>query len=179
MINTLVSNNCSGGAILHELGMEFRTPTINLQILPEEYPRFCRMFKDYMRTPLTEYKDITEKHRKHLTKMFGCVPKMPFGLLGDVIVCFQHYDSFEQAKLKWDYRRERVDFENIGYIFHARGKEYKKEAEEFLSLNLKNSLLLTQGFDAGGVRFDGEGFEAVDGKLRIVTVYDYERFCKA
>ena len=38
MIETIISNNCAGGAVLHELEMEFKTPTINLQIFPEPLP---------------------------------------------------------------------------------------------------------------------------------------------
>ena len=49
MITTIISNNCTGGAVCHELGMEFKSPTINLQILPEDYPRFCANI---------EYRDI-------------------------------------------------------------------------------------------------------------------------
>lgn len=174
MLQTIVSNNCSGGAIMHELEMEFRTPTINLQILPEEYPRFCKYFRDYMSVPLIEYVDPCERHRKYLTKMFGGVPKMPFGLVEDVIVCFQHYDSFYNAKKKWDERRNRIDFENIGFLFHARGPEYREEAETFLTLGLEHQLLLTQGFEVdGGIRFDGDAFEAVDGHLRITKVYNF------
>lgn len=175
---TIISNNCSGGAILHSLGMEFKTPTINLQILPEEFPRFCQYLKTYLDLPLWEYTNISEEHERYLHKMFGGIPSMPFGLLGDIIVCFQHYDTFGDAKRKWDERKVRIEWDNIGYIFHARGEEYKKEAEEFAALPIQRKLLLTQGFDAGGVRFDGEGFEAVNGRLRITTVYDYARFCQ-
>ena len=175
MIETIISNNCSGGAILHELGMEFKTPTINLQILPEEYPKFCQNFKKYMETDLVEYKDITEEHKTYLYKMFGGVPDMPFGLLGDIIVCFQHYGTFEESKEKWDERKAKVDYENIGFIFHARGPEYKNEAEEFQRLYLPNKLTLTQDFSIdGGVSFEGEGFSALNGKLLITQIYDYK-----
>lgn len=175
MIETIISNNCSGGAILHELGMEFKTPTINLQILPEEYPKFCQNFKQYMETDLVEYKDITEEHKTYLFKMFGGVPDMPFGIIDDVVVCFQHYGTFEEAKEKWDERKAKIDYENIGFIFHARGPEYRNEAEEFQRLDLPNKLTLTQDFSINGaVSFEGEGFSAVNDKLLITQVYDYK-----
>lgn len=83
---TLVSNNCAGGAILHSLGMEFRTPTILLQILPEQYPKFCEHFAEYMQKDLEEVKasDLDHQQEIWLNKMFGCVPDMPFGLLGEI-----------------------------------------------------------------------------------------------
>lgn len=175
MIQTIISNNCTGGAVMHELGMEFKTPTINLQILPEEYPGFCNYFKQYMAYDLTEYTDIQPRHREYLTKMFGEIPDMPFGLLGDIIVCFQHYGTFAEARDKWNERKAKIDYDHIGYIFHARGEEYKSEAIAFNTLNIPNKLILTQNFSTdGGVRFDGEGFEAVNNKLRIVQIYDYK-----
>ena len=177
MIETIISNNCTGGAVLHELGMEFKTPTINLQILPEQYPRFCEHLEHYMNE---ELKEIHPNELNHwnviwMNKMFGGVPDMPFGIIDDVIVCFQHYPTFEEARAKWNERKTKIDYDHIGYIFHARGEEYRAEAEAFTKLNLPNKLILTQNFEIdGGVRFDGEGFETVNGKLRIVQIYDYK-----
>lgn len=173
---TLVSNNCAGGAILHSLGMEFRTPTILLQILPEQYPKFCERFAEYMQKDLVEVKasDLDHQQEIWLNKMFGGVPDMPFGLLGDILVCFQHYATFEEAKGKWNERRARIDFSDVSFLMHARGEEYREAAEAFLNLRIGKKLLLTEGFDVpGGVRFDGDGFDAVNGQLRITTVYDF------
>ena len=39
MINTLITNNCWGGIIYNNYKMEFRSPTINLQILPDTLMR--------------------------------------------------------------------------------------------------------------------------------------------
>lgn len=162
--------------MLHTLGMEFKTPTILLQILPEQYPKFCEHFAEYMQKDLVEVKasDLDHWQEIWLNKMFGGVPNMPFGLLGDVVVCFQHYATFAEAQQKWNERVPRVDYENIGFLFHARGPEYAKEAEAFLRCPMEHKLCLTQGFEVpGSVRFDGEGFEDVGGQLRITTVYDF------
>lgn len=176
MINTLISNNCAGGAVLHSLGMEFKTPTILLQILPEQFPKFCLHIREYLSEELIELKpeSMTKKQIGRLNKMFGCVPDMPYGLLGDVVICFQHYSSFAEAQQKWNERVLRVDHENIGFLFHVRGKEYAKEAEAFLWCQIEHKLCLTQGFEVpGSVRFDGEGFDDVGGQLRITTAYDF------
>lgn len=176
MINTIICNNCTGGAVFHELGMEFKSPTINLQILPEEYPKFCQNIHHYMENELTADADM-DGHRDMIIKMFGGVPDFPFGRLDDILVCFQHYPTFEDAKAKWNERRAKMDYDHIGYIFHARGIEYKKEAEAFLALDLPNKLCITQDFELpGSVRMDGEGFEAVNNKLRVVQAYDYRRW---
>ena len=174
MITTIISNNCTGGAVLHELSMEFRTPTINLQILPEDYPRFCANLGEYMEKELYEPRLFLQQDREKLFKMFGGIPDFPIGNVGDVLVCFQHYETFQEAKEKWNERKARIDYDHIGYIFHARGEEYKAEAAVFLALDLPNKLCITQGFEVpGSVRMDGEGFDAVNDKLRIVQAYDY------
>lgn len=181
MIKAIISNNCAGGAIMHELGMEFKTPTINLQILPEQYTSFCKNLPYYLGAKLTRAKTFTPYEAAILEKMFRGIPDMPIGLLDDsILVCFQHYQTFAEAKEKWGERALRTKgllMSEIGFLFHARGPEYYMEAKSFLKLDIPNKLCLTQGFDVdGAVRFDGEGFEAVNGKLRITQVYDFRRW---
>lgn len=162
---------------MHELGMEFKTPTINLQILPEQYPRFCEHLEHYMNEELKEIhpNELNQWNVIWMNKMFGAVPDMPLGILDDVIVCFQHYPTFAEGKQKWDERKAKIDYDHIGYIFHVRGSEYQNEAEAFLRLPLDNKLLLTQDFSVdGGIGFEGEGFSAVNDKLLITQIYDYQ-----
>lgn len=169
MIETIISNNCTGGAIMHQLGMEFKTPTVNLQILPEEFPTFCRYLKYYMKQDLVEYKDINSKHEIYLRHMFGGVPNMPYGMLGDIIVCFQHYDTFAESKEKWDERKARIDYDHIGYIFHARDDGYLYEAINFLELNLPNSVIITEGFTLPKV----VALDTTDGKNAFTACGDH------
>lgn len=179
MIETIISNNCTGGAVLHELAMEFKTPTINLQILPEQFREFCANLSYYMKQDLIECHTFTPYEEAMLRKMFGGVPDMPFGLLEDIIVCFQHYETFDEAKEKWDERKARIDYDHIGYIFHARGPEYAKEADDFIREELPNSLVITENFVLPGsiALYPKEGenaFSAVNGKLLITQVIDYK-----
>lgn len=181
MIETIISNNCVGGAVLHELGMEFKTPTINLQILPEEFREFCSNLRYYMDVELKEYprNELSERHRIMLTKMFGGVPEIPFGRLDHILVCFQHYETFEEAAAKWNERKARIDYEHIGYIFHARGPEYAKETEEFIREEIPHSLVITERFVLNGsiALYPKEGdnaFSAVNGKLLILQAADWK-----
>lgn len=181
MIETIVSNNCIGGAVMHKLGMEFKTPTVNLQILPEDYSNFCWDFEYYMNMELREVdpKDLGLMHRASLKKMFGDIPEMPFGMVGDVLVCFQHYQTFAEAKEKWDERKAKIDYDHIGYIMHARGPEYAYEAAAFIELALPHSLCITEGFDLdGAIKLDlpagMNGFSAIDGELALLKAADYK-----
>lgn len=162
---------------MHNLGMEFKTPTINLQILPEEYPKFCANLKDYMSAELKRCSGVDEKHFNMIIKMFGGFPDMPMGIIDDVLVMFQHYKNFDEAQNMWSIRKKRIDYDNIGFIFHARGEEYKQEAQEFMSLDLPNKLCLTEGFSIpGSISFEGEAFSSINNKLLITQVYDFKKW---
>lgn len=156
MIKTIISNNCFGGCISNDYHMEFCSPTINLQILPEEYPKFCKNLTYYMKVELMECKAMSMRHEKMCEHMFGYVPtEYPMGLLDDILVVFQHYKTFAEAKECWDKRKARVDFDNIGYFMHAKNETYADCVKEFLALNLPHSEAVTEGFDVEGAhRFD-------------------------
>ena len=178
MIETIISNDCTGGAVSHDLGMEFKSPTINLQILPEDYLKFCENLKVYINSELYECKEISKDHYLALLRMYGQVPDFPLGLVNDVLVCFQHYETFSEAKAKWDERKAKVDYEHIGFIFHG-DLRYANEAIEFLKLDLPNKLALTENYKVDGsvgiYPKPGDNAFCLDGeKLFIVQAYDYD-----
>lgn len=106
---TIVCNNCIGGVIYHNLGLQFTSPTINLSIHGQDYLEFVKHFKYYQSCPLKEMK--TDKN-------------YPVGIIvpkddehREVVVHFQHYDSFEQACKKWTERYQRVNWNNILFVW--------------------------------------------------------------
>ena len=97
---TVISQNCIGGMLYHDLGAPFLSPTINL-FIPE--PGFVRMVLDlerYMHLPL-------EMHMGD---------RWPVGMLGDVRIEFMHYDSCNQAAQAWARRVERIRYDRIAVI---------------------------------------------------------------
>lgn len=154
MITTIISNNCMGGVIYFRHNMEIKSPTIKLQIMPEEYAKFCANIHHYMETDVKEYKpeDMSEEHKTSLIRMYDKIPDSPYGLLDDIVIAFSHYDTFEYAQRIWYRRRERIEWDHIAYIMHIhyRDRGYEKEVKEFLSLNLPHSAAFTNGFRAGG-----------------------------
>ena len=146
---SIVSNNCVGGCLTHDLKMQYQSPTVGLQILPEEFPKFCKNIKHYIQQDITEYKveDISDKHKQYLINMFGTIAPMPYGLCDDVIICFQHYPTFEIGKSAWDRRRKRFDFNNIAYMFYVRDSKYTDSLNEFIQLGLDKAVVFTENFD--------------------------------
>jgi len=147
MSYTIISNNCSGAALYHDIGSMFFSPTILLQILPSEYPKFCKNIREYMSLEVEEYTNISQKHADEAFWLLrGNAPYFPMGLLGDIAILFQHYDTFEAGKEKWDLRKQRMDFEHLGFIFVLE-RENREAAQEFGNLNLPNSALFMRDFD--------------------------------
>ena len=164
MITTIISNDCMGGVMCSRNKMQFKSPTVALHILPEEYAKFCINLKHYMESELIEYTDVSEEHKQYLMNMYGHIPnEFPLGLIDDIIVCFQHYTTFEDAKEKWNRRKARMEWDHIGYVMHMEHERYKKEVGEFLDLNLPNSVAFTNGFRVGrSCRFDLPGVAGID-----------------
>lgn len=44
---TILSNNCLGGVICHELGLRFLSPTINLWMTPSDFIKYCANLRHY------------------------------------------------------------------------------------------------------------------------------------
>ncbi len=92
---SILSSNCNGAMLLHDLGCRFDTPTVNLYFLPADFLRFAADPEKYLSAvPIpaaAEEKDF------------------PVGKIEDIKVYFMHYTSFEQARDKWVERSQRVD----------------------------------------------------------------------
>lgn len=142
---TIISNNCSGAYLYHDLGLRFNSPTINLQILPGEYTKFCKNLKEYMSNEVREYKDLSKEHQEQIHHLLGCDPYFPVGILGDIAILFQHYKTFDEAKQKWDERKQRIDYNHIKFIFVLE-KPYIEAAMEFGNSELPNAVLFQRNF---------------------------------
>lgn len=145
---TIVSNNCSGAYEMRALDIApYTSPTVFLQILPTEFSKFCKNFKHYMQYELTEYVDFSEEHKYAMQMLLGYVPDFPCGLLGDIAILFQHEKSYNVAKEKWDRRKQRIDYDNVYYMFCVEYERFAFCAREFANMHLPNSILFTRGFD--------------------------------
>lgn len=99
----LISNNCNGACILHDFGVKFKSPFVNLWIKPSDYIKMLKSLKYYMEC------DLLETEEEGIT--------YPVGILDDIKIYFQHYFSFEEAKRKWEERKARMDYNNLYVLF--------------------------------------------------------------
>lgn len=89
---SIISQNCIGGVLYHDLGMQFLSPTINLFIKEPDFVRFVLNLEHYLGCSL----------QMHWGEEY------PIGTLDDITIYFMHYHTCEEAKLAWERRAKRV-----------------------------------------------------------------------
>ena len=131
---TLITNNCIGGIIYHDMHLQFLSPTINRYFDNEEFIRFCTYLDEYLSLAIEECISIQKP--------------FPVGVLhgshGDVHIYFMHYDSFEQAVAKWYERKERINYDNLYIIMEAQ-KCSSTILAKFNNIPYANKVVLTDG----------------------------------
>lgn len=97
---TILSCNCTGGILYHDLGLQFTSPTINLYMSSADFIQFIENLEYYLTLSITPYYgDIVRDY--------------PLGTLGDLTLFLVHYQSVEEANQKWQIRKKRMDMNNI------------------------------------------------------------------
>lgn len=129
---TILSSECAGGVIYHDLGLRFDSPTINLWFKPSDYITFLKNLDYYLNTNI-----LFEDKKANLD--------YPVGILGEkgreIRLYFQHYDNFKDAKQKWNRRKKRVHLDNLYLIMTDRDGASEHDLAEFDTLPYKNKVI--------------------------------------
>lgn len=107
---TIISNNCWGGIIYKYFGMKFQSPTVGMYFFADEYIRFLTDLKYYLSQSLI-IKDIESSKYKDEIRKRGQNPLI--GWLDDIEIVLLHYDDPNEAKEKWQYRLERINYNRL------------------------------------------------------------------
>lgn len=111
---SIISNNCWGGSIYEDLGLNYTTPTIGLFFFAPCYIKFASDLKKYISSPL----QFTEKSKYEKGNHMQGVHSYPIGILdNDIEIHFLHYKTKEEALEKWNRRKERINFDNLYLSF--------------------------------------------------------------
>ena len=128
---SVISANCVGAFILHDLNQPFNSPFVNLYLDPSDFVRYLQNIEFYQAQPLQFIQ--TEK-------------PYPVGLLGDLKVHFMHYHSEQEAKEKWEARSQRLDFDNLFIMMTdkdgGKGAKYE-DLQAFDNLPYPNKVVFT------------------------------------
>ena len=134
---SIIASDCFGGLVYHNLGQKFNSPTINLSFPQNDFYQFVLHLKEYLDTELIEVEDNSVSY--------------PVGSLTyhdqTVRINFMHYKSFEEAKNKWNERKQRINFSNL-YIIQTVARGITQEyLDQFSALPYPNKLLITHNND--------------------------------
>lgn len=125
---SIFSINCWGGIVYHSFGLKFTSPFINMYLDARDYLKFLKKPKKYLKE---ELKFDSIGYDKTAKKSF------PIAKCGDILLYFNHYDTFEYAKECWDRRKKRVNWKNIFVMLYT---ESQSIAKEFSKLPFKKKV---------------------------------------
>lgn len=128
---SVLSSNCVGAFILHDLNEPFHSPFVNLFMKPCDFIRYLQNMSYYHQQTL-EFKPTDKAY--------------PVGWLGDIPIHFMHYRNAQEAKAKWETRLKRLNLDNLFIIMtdkdSPQGVSYE-ELEAFDRLPFKNKVVFT------------------------------------
>lgn len=126
---SLLTGNCIGGYLYHQLGLPFLSPTINMMILNQDFKKLILNLEYYLSiTPIT-YEDDK-------------FPDVPSAKIDDIILHFTHYNSSEEGIAAWEKRKRRIDIDNL-YVIISDIDLSSKDIEELQSAKVKKIVVMT------------------------------------
>lgn len=126
-VPTILSCNCTGGVLYHDLGLQFTSPTINLYMRFPDFLRFLENLEYYLTLHITPYEGEIKRG-------------YPLGMLGDLILFLVHYPSVEEADRKWQARKQRMNMDNIFVIATDRDGFSLEYLDRFNSLPYRKKI---------------------------------------
>lgn len=122
---SLISQQCIGGVIYHDMEMEFLSPTINLYIEPHDFLKMVENLEFYMNIPINIKKENN----------------LIIGYIEDIRIIFLHYNNESLAKEKWEERKKRILFDKLFIICTDRDGFDEECFEKFKKLNYPKALI--------------------------------------
>ena len=132
---TIFSSNCWGGHCYHRLGLEFLSPTINMFESLDDFNKMMLNLDTYMSYPV-EF--VGTRYWRDKDKYY------PVGRIDDILLYFNHYESFDQAVSCWEKRKKRINKDNILVVSYTTSE---KTLYEFEKIPYKNKLIFTSYLD--------------------------------
>jgi len=116
---SIISSNCNGALILHDLDEQFRSPFVNLYLDPADFIKYLQNPAFYQQQTLQF--EHTERH-------------YPVATLGDIRLYFVHYHSEQEAREKWQQRSARINWDNLFIMMTARDGFTEADLQAFDAL---------------------------------------------
>lgn len=126
---TFLCPNCIGGILFHDLGLQFRSPTVNTMMLQTDFVRFVLNLDHYLEQELCFF--------DHPEYPFPCAK------LDDITVHFTHYHTEAEAAEKWKARTARMDRENLFVFLTERDGLTEEEIRSLALVKARGMVVFT------------------------------------
>ena len=130
-VPSIFAPNCWAGITYNSLGLQFKSPFINMFENHDDYLSFLNNPEYYLSQPLRFKEMAFETNLKRDFPVVSC---------DDILLNFNHYETFEEAETAWNRRKERIDWNNLYVMFYD---EDKGRIDQFSALPYKNKVCFT------------------------------------
>lgn len=140
---TIFANNCWGAVVYNRLGLQFKSPFINMFEHDKDYIKFLQNPYKYMKVPLVLKENRFSSELKYSYPVCWC---------DDILLYFNHYLSFEEANESWEKRKKRINWDNLFVMMYTKDEEI---AREFSKLPYKKKICFVP------FQMEGEGIFSI------------------
>lgn len=121
--------NCIGGILFHDLGLQFKSPTVNLMMSQTDFLKFVLHMEDYLSQELHFF-----EHAEY---------KFPCAHLEDITINFTHYQGEEEAARAWHDRSKRIDLNNMFVFLEERDGLTKENIMQLGAIHARGLVVFT------------------------------------
>ena len=133
---SILCSNCIGGIIYHKLGKQFLSPTINMFMSNKSFIDFSIHLDIYMNQELV----FLQTERPYPVAL---LPGNPEQEVPQIYLFFNHTESSEQAKLDWNRRKSRLNWDNLFFILYNLDGLTPYDIMRMETVSCKNKVILT------------------------------------
>lgn len=134
---SIISNDCWGGSVYLDLGIPYTSPTVNLFIYSSCYIKFIKDLEKYISLDIV----FVDKSKYDVSNENRNKKNYPIGMLDDIEIHFLHSKDNIDAQMKWNMRKQRIDFNNLFFKFSDSHMIDSKDLLEFEKLPFKNKVI--------------------------------------
>lgn len=130
---SLLSSNCNGGVMCHDLGVQFRSQFVNLWMYCDDFIRYLSDLDYYNSIDTITFLSHEESGHDY-----------PVGLIDGMKIFFVHYHSDEEAQQKWNERKRRINKDNIFVMMSEQNGCTMEDLEAFDQLPFEHKVVFTK-----------------------------------
>lgn len=140
---SIISNNCTAGYIYQYFGLEYQTPTIGIFFTANDYVKIVANPQKYFQKGNLRFIAPENSVHKNLYKSSMSFGKYPVAELDDIEVFFMHYKTEKDAEQTWYRRCERINYNNVLFLFTENESFSLGTLDESLCVSQKNKVCMT------------------------------------